>query len=183
MHAVLFAILLSLSLLTAVCGAASGEKTAGGEQPAAAPPPSPEPAPQPVADKDKKPKNARESKGAPSPKGRKNEEQIRSELNDAAHRLTGQAARTVRPSRNAKAVKRTDKEHVATYVEVDTVSVTTEMRPANAPGLYVGIIRYTEKLYECRGADQKAALAAPCQEVSKSGRTELIMFDGKAWRY
>ncbi|MDR2745352.1 MAG: translation initiation factor 2 [Desulfovibrio sp.] len=184
MHAVLSVFLLSFSLLTAGCAATPGEKSAGGEpQPVAAPPPSPEPAPQPVAAKDKKQKSVRENKATSTVKGRKSEEQIRGELNDTARRLTGQAARTVRPSKSAKAVKKADKEHVATYVEVDTVNVTTEMRPANAPGMYVGIIRYTEKLYECRGADQKAALDAPCREVGRSGRTEMIMFDGRAWQY
>jgi hypothetical protein len=183
MRTVFFVFLLSLSLLTAGC-AASGEKASGGEPaPAVTAPPAPEPAPQPVAAKGKKSKDAKENKSPSNAKGRKSEDQIRSELNDAAHRLTGQAARTVRPSKSAKEIKRTGKEHVATYVEVDTVDMTAEMRPANAPGLYVGIIRYTERLYECRGADQKTALAAPCREVGKSGRTEMIMFDGKAWRY
>ncbi|MDR1659243.1 MAG: translation initiation factor 2 [Desulfovibrio sp.] len=182
MRTAFFAFLLSFTLLTAGC-AASGEKAAGGEpQPVAAEPPAPEPAPQPAATKGKKP-TAKENKSSSTAKGRKNEVQIRGELDDAARRLTGQAARTVRPSKGTKEVRKGGREHVATYVEVDTADVITEMRPANAPGLYVGIIRYTERLYECRGADQKAALAAPCQEVGKSSRTEMIMFDGKAWRY
>ncbi|MDR2054683.1 MAG: translation initiation factor 2 [Desulfovibrio sp.] len=178
-----FVFLLSLSLLTAGC-AASDERAAGGEpQPAVAATPDPEPAPQPVGARGKKPAGARENKSGSSAKGRKSEDQIRNELNDVARRLTGQAARTVRPSKSSKEVKRAKEEHVASYVEVDTVDVTTELRPAAAPGQYVGIIRYTERLYECRGANQKAALAAPCREVGKSGRTEMIMFDGKAWRY
>ncbi|MDR1659283.1 MAG: translation initiation factor 2 [Desulfovibrio sp.] len=176
------AFLLSLIFLTAGC-AASGEKAANAEpQPATAEPPAPEPAPQPAAAKGKKP-TAKENKTSSTAKGRKSEAQIRGELDAAARRLTGQAARTIRPSKGAKEVKKRDREHVATYVEVDTADVITEIRPANAPGLYVGIIRYTERLYECRGADQKTALAAPCQEVGKSSRTEMIMFDGKAWRY
>ncbi|MDR3358693.1 MAG: translation initiation factor 2 [Desulfovibrio sp.] len=183
MHAVLSVFLLSFTLFTAGC-AASDENTGEPPQPVAASPASPEPGAQPVAAKDQKPESAKKNKGASSAKGRKSEEQIHSELNDVARKLTGQAARTVRPSRSAKAVKKAGKEeHVASFVEVDTVDVTTEMRPAKAPGLYVGIIRYTEKLYECRGVDQKAALAAPCREVGKSNRTEMIMFDGKAWRY
>jgi hypothetical protein len=133
------------------------------------------PAPQKV-------KKEREGKGS-GVKGGKTEAQILGELEVTARRLTAQAARTLRPSKAAKEVKKAGGAYVATYVEVDTSNLSTEMRPAGKSGTYVGIIRYSEQVYECRGKDSKTALDAPCTETIKNHRTEMIMYDGKKWQY
>ncbi|MDR3319796.1 MAG: translation initiation factor 2 [Desulfovibrio sp.] len=173
---------LSLALMV---GCASSDKITNEErQSAVAETQAPELALQLVAAKGKKAKTAKESKSAaPAAKSLKSEPQIRGELDEVARKLTGRVARTVRPSKTTKEVKKVGKEHVATYVEVDVVNVTSEMRPASTPGNYVGIIRYSEKLFECRGTNQKSALDAICQQAGKSNHTEMIMFDGKTLHY
>lgn len=117
-------------------------------------------------------------------KGQKSEEQIAAELDITGRKLAAQAGRTLMPSKASKAVRREGSSYVATYVEVDTSNVRTEMRPGAAPGQYVGFVRYQEKFMECRGASKKAALAnASCQHVKTRNLNELIRYDGSSWKY
>ena len=95
--------------------------------------------------------------------------------------LVGRASRTVMPSKAHKEVRKVGKEYVATYVEVDTDSLTTEVRKG-ARG-YVGFIRYSEHVYECRGASKSAALSAPCEKIKTRNLNEMIRHDGKKWQY
>ncbi|MDR2574346.1 MAG: translation initiation factor 2 [Desulfovibrio sp.] len=170
MRTLFFLCFLMVPLVSTVC-AASGEKSAAAETKDA------------IETNDKKAKTGKAGKGAPSSRGGKGEEQIRSELDEVARKLTAQAARTLRPSKDAKEIRKDGDEYVAFYVEVDTDNVTAEMRPASTPGMYVGIVGYAEKIFECRGNDKKAALAAPCREIKKGGRSEMILFNGKIWQY
>lgn len=95
--------------------------------------------------------------------------------------LVGRASRTVMPSKAHKEVRKVGKEYVATYVEVDTDSLTTEAR--KGPRGYVGFIRYSEHVYECRGASKSAALSAPCEKIKTRNLNEMIRYDGKKWQY
>ena len=112
----------------------------------------------------------------------KKEAAVRAELDKVGHKLAAQAARTVMPSRSSKQVKQRGKEYVATYVEIDSKNVTTEMRPGTG-GQYVGVVRYQEKIYECRGKNRAAALKAQCEQVRSRRLSELIRYDGKRWQY
>ena len=67
-------------------------------------------------------------------------------------------------------------------MEIDTVNVTTEMRPGSK-GQYVGVVRYQEKVYECRGKSRQAALGAQCVQTRSRRLSELIRYDGRAWQY
>lgn len=125
---------------------------------------------------------AAKADSAKKTKSLKTEAEIRAALEATGHKLAAQAARTVMPSKASKEVQKDGKNFVASYVEIDTQSVTTEMRPGTA-GQYVGFIRYPEKVYECRGATKQAALSAPCSQVRTRRINELIRFDGKAWQY
>ena len=114
-------------------------------------------------------------------KGAKSEAQIKAELDKMGHKLASQSARTLLPNKANKEVKKVGNEYVASYVDVDTNNVTTEMKPG-ANGQYVGFIRYQEHFFECRGATRQAALSAPCTQVKSRRLNELIRYDGKEWQ-
>lgn len=114
-------------------------------------------------------------------KGTKSEAQIKSELDKMGQKLVAQSSRTLLPNKAKKEVRQSGNQYVATYVEVDTVNVTTEMKPG-ANGQYVGFIRYQERIFECPGATRQAALSAPCSQVRARRLNELIRYDGNAWQ-
>ncbi len=115
-------------------------------------------------------------------KGSKSEAQIKKELDAMGQKIAGQAARTLTPNKAHKEVVKRGNEWVATYIDVDTSRVRTEMRPSATPGQYVGIIRYQEEIMECRGATKEAALSAPCTQRSTRNLREMIAYDGKRWQ-
>lgn len=147
-----------------------------------------EPAPAPVppatgkaaAKADKKAAKTADKK--PSAKGAKTEAQIAAELETVGRKLVAQAGRTVVPSKAKKDVRQVGKDFVASYVEVDESTISTELRPG-ASGQYVGFVRYKENVYECRGASRQAALTAACQQVKARRINELIRYDGSSWQY
>lgn len=150
---------------------------------AAAPAPAPEaPAPGKSAKKVDKKAAASAEKTQPVAKGAKTEAQIAAELDSVGHKLVAQAGRTVVPSKSKKDVQQVGKDFVASYVEVDESSISTELRPG-ASGQYVGFVRYKENVYECRGATRQAALTAACQQVKARRINELIRYDGKSWQF
>ncbi|MBD5416614.1 MAG: translation initiation factor 2 [Desulfovibrio sp.] len=114
-------------------------------------------------------------------KGAKSEAQIKAELDKMGQKLVNQSKRTLLPNKANKEVKKVGGEYVATYLEVDTNNVSTEMKPG-ANGQYVGFIRYQERVFECRGATRQAALSAPCTQVRARNLNELIRYDGKEWQ-
>lgn len=114
-------------------------------------------------------------------KGAKSEAQIKQELDAMGQKLVNQSARTLLPNKANKEVSKKGSEWVATYFNVDTNNVRTELRPG-ANGQYVGFIRYQEEIMECRGATKQAALSAPCKKVGARRLNELIRYDGNAWQ-
>ena len=125
---------------------------------------------------------AKASSGKKAARSAKKEATVRAELDKVGRKLAAQAARTVMPSKSSKQVKQRNKEYVATYVEIDASNVTTEMRPGTG-GQYVGVVRYQEKIYECRGKSRTAALKAQCEQVRSRRLSELIRYDGRKWQY
>lgn len=112
-----------------------------------------------------------------------NLEVLKEKLDIVGKKLVQDAAKNVTPSIRAKAVAPEDKEFVARYVEVDVPSMTTEVRPASgAGGKYIGVIKYLENYYECRGKSKDDALKAPCTMVKSRRMNELIRYEGK-WIY
>ena len=110
-------------------------------------------------------------------------ETIQAKLDVVGKKLVNDAARNVTPNAKAKAVAPEDKEFVARYVEVDETSMTTEVRPATGGGgQYIGVIKYLENQYECRGKSKDEALKAPCAVVKSRRMNELIRYDGK-WSF
>ncbi|GFH62373.1 MAG: conserved hypothetical protein [Candidatus Desulfovibrio kirbyi] len=114
-------------------------------------------------------------------KGAKTEAAIRAELEATGRNLVGQAARTLRPSKSEKNVKKVGNAWVASYLEVDIATVSTQMHVGSASGRYVGTVVYHEKVYECRGASKQAALSALCNHTHNRSINEMIYYDGKIW--
>ena len=149
----------------------------------AEPAPAPEaPAPAKAGTKVDKKAAASAEKKQPVAKGAKPEAQRAAELDSVGRKLVAQAGRTVVPSKSKKDVQQVGKDFVASYVEVDESTITTELRPG-ASGQYVGFVRYKENVYECRGATRQAALTAACQQVKARRINELIRYDGKSWQF
>lgn len=120
-------------------------------------------------------------KATKATKGTKSEAQIKAELDAMGKKLAGQSARTLLPNKSKPDYRQVGKEWIASYIDVDTNNVTTELRPGSA-GQYVGFIRYQERFMECRGATKQAALKGNCQQVKTRNLNELIRYDGKAWQ-
>ncbi len=111
------------------------------------------------------------------------EAKIKQQLDETGMRLVKYAAANVQPPKNKKSVKKEGNEYVARYVEIDPASMRTELRPAAEPNApRVGLVRYQEKHYECRGATKNAALKAECVPTRTRRLTEMISYDGK-WSY
>ena len=184
------ALLLTFGLTSGGCAwfggdSSSTEAVVTPAQPAetAEPAPAPEaPAPAKAGKKVDKKAAASAEKKQPVAKGGKTEAQIAAELDSVGHKLVAQAGRTVVPSKSKKDVQQVGKDFVASYVEVDESTITTELRPG-ASGQYVGFVRYKENVYECRGATRQAALTAACQQVKARRINELIRYDGKSWQF
>lgn len=120
-------------------------------------------------------------KAARVAKGAKSEAQIKAELDAMGKKLASQSARTLLPNRSKPDYKQVGGEWVASFIDVDTKNVTTEMRPG-ANGQYVGFIHYQERFMECRGKTRQAALNGSCVQVKTRNLNELIRYDGKAWQ-
>ncbi|MDE5832066.1 MAG: translation initiation factor 2 [Desulfovibrio sp.] len=114
-------------------------------------------------------------------KGAKSEAQIKEELDAKARQLVAQSARTLLPNKTHKEVKKVGSQWVATYMDVDTQNISTEMHPGKA-GQYVGTIRYRENIMQCKGATKAAALSAPCEKAGARRLTELISYHGGQWQ-
>lgn len=148
--------------------------------------PEPEAAPEPVKSRqgkkaEKAEKTSAKTAKAKSAKGVKSEAQIKAELDQVANRLVAKSSRTLLPNKANKDIRQVGGQWVATYNEVDTKNVSTEMQPGSTPGVYVGIIQYYEKIFECRGATKQAAASAPCDQARSRRMRELISYDGKKW--
>ncbi|MBQ9451848.1 MAG: translation initiation factor 2 [Desulfovibrio sp.] len=188
---IVLALALTLGMFSSGCalfGGSDDEAPQAAQQPteqmsAEAPAPAMEAEHATKTDKKKEKAHSRKTEKASS-KGKKSEAEIAAELDRVGHKLVAQASRTIMPSKTSKKVTHRGKDYVATYVEVDTTHVHTSMRPSSVKGNYVGIITYTEKIMECHGPSQKAALAEThCHHASTRHMKELISYDGKNWQY
>lgn len=164
--------ILAVSLLTSLlCGGCALFGGDEGSSPATA-----APAGDPATTETAKAPEKAPAKAAPV-----SQSKLEADLYKTGQSLVGRASRTVMPSKAHKEVPKVGKEYVATYVDVDTDSLTTEVRKG-ARG-YVGFIRYAEHVYECRGASKSAALSAPCEKIKTRNLNEMIRYDGKKWQY
>lgn len=130
--------------------------------------------------------HAAAKKDAAPRKGTETVEAVQVKLDAVGKKLVSSAAKTVSPSIKAKAVAPVagGRGFVASYVLVDESSMKTELRQGTGPGgQYVGIIKYLENHYECRGATKAEALGAPCNMVKSRRMNELIRYEAGKWSY
>lgn len=115
----------------------------------------------------------------------KNGKRVCCQLEDTGKTLATKAARTISPNKNNKHVKAVGKEYVATYIDINVEEVSTSMTPSTVTkGNFVGMVRYTETTYHCKGKTKKEALTATnCTSTSSRRVNEMINFDGKKWSY
>lgn len=141
-------------------------------------------APEPEAAKAEPKKKAAKpaQKAAKAAKNAKSEAAIQAELDAMGKKLAAQSSRTLLPNKSKPDYKQAGGQWVASYIDVDTNNVTTEMRPG-ANGQYVGFIRYQERFMECRGATKQVAMSGGnCQQVKTRNLNELIRYDGREWQ-
>ena len=149
------ALLLTFGLTAGGCAwfggdSSSTEAAVTPAQPAetAEPAPAPEaPAPGKAGKKVDKKAAASAEKKQPVVKGAKTEAQIAAELDSVGRKLVAQAGRTVVPSKSKKDVQQVGKDFVASYVEVDESSISTELRPgASGPVSYTHLDVYKRQV-------------------------------------
>ncbi len=115
-------------------------------------------------------------------KAKESEAVIKEKLHTLGQKLVQTAAKNVVPRKSQKAVRKEGNAYIASYVEIDTQSLRTELRPSETKGKYVGLIKYHEHHYQCRGASQQEALKADCIRSRSRNLTEIISYSGK-WIY
>lgn len=173
------AMCLCACMLCGCLGSGSGGSVEGDAAQAATP--AEDTAVTPEADAKKPAKGQKDQKGK---KGKvTTQAEAKAQLDATAKKLVGNAAKTVTPNINSKAVSKVGKEYVAKYTSIDVNSVSTDVRPTNTPGHYVGTVRYMEHFYECRGKTKAEALKASCSRTHGRRMSELIHYDGKKWTY
>lgn len=127
------------------------------------------------------------AKKAPEPAKQSGPEQsvVKKDLDVAGKSLVGRASRTVMPSKAKPKYTKSGKEHIVTYVLIDSNDIRTEVRKGSTSATpYVGIVEYREDTMECRGASKKEAMEGRnCKKLSSSTRKEMIRHDGKKWNY
>lgn len=147
-----------------------------------APSPEPEQKAQAKAEPAAKKQAAKAKKSAKAARGAKSESQIKAELDTMGKKLAAQSARTLLPNKSKPEYKQVGGQWIASYIDVDTNHVSTEMRPG-ANGQYVGFIRYQERFMECSGATRQAAISGGnCKQVRSRNLNELIRYDGREWQ-
>ena len=111
-------------------------------------------------------------------------EKVKQDLDKIAKTLVNNAAKSIMPSSKAKAVAPDSSGgYVASYVEVDTTDVRTEVLPSAEAGKYVGSIRYVEYQYECPGKSKADALKAECHMVKPRRMNEWIRYEKGKWHH
>ncbi len=115
----------------------------------------------------------------------KNGKRVCCQLEDTGRTLATKAGRTISPNKNNKHVRAVGKEYVATYIDINVDEVSTSMTPSTVTkGNFVGMVRYSETTYQCKGKTKKEALAATnCTSTSSRRVNEMINYDGKKWSY
>ncbi len=187
----LLAMLLMSVLSLAGCAAASDEGPQ--DKPEAAVQQQPAPAAQPASKADAKSDKKKDKKGKEkkSDKARvenrktpTTEAEIRADLDVVGRALVSKASRTITPSKANRTVHSSGKEFISRYIEIDPAQVSTDMRPGAKAGTYIGFVRYSERVFECKGKTKQQAMSSTaCNHTATRGMNEMIMFDGKAWRF
>ena len=182
------AMILMSVLSLAGCAAASDEGAQGTPEPAVQQQPAPAVQSASKADAKSDKKKGKEKKSdkarVENRKSPTTEAEIRADLDVVGRALVSKASRTITPSKANRSVHQSGKEFVSRYIEINPNQVSTDMRPGNKAGTYIGFVRYSEQVFECKGKTKQQAMSSTaCNQTATRGMNEMIMFDGKAWRF
>ena len=127
---------------------------------------------------------AKKSKAAPqnSAAVEKSQEQIQAELDVFVLSYVDTANKRLTVNRKNPKVTQEGGKFVARFTEIDTSSVTAEVRPSKSKHFqYVARLRYHEMTYECEGKTRKAALKGPWKCTSVRRLTEMPRYVKGKW--
>ena len=126
------------------------------------------------------PCNALAKKGAGAVQ--KSQAQIQEELDVFVLSYVETANKRLSVNRSKPKVTREGGKYVARFTEIDTSSVTAEVRPSKSKHFpYVARLRYHEMTYESEGKTRKAALKGPWKCVNVRRLTEMPRYAKGKW--
>jgi hypothetical protein len=112
----------------------------------------------------------------------KSQAQIQEELDVFVLSYVETANKRLSVNRSKPKVTREGDKYVARFTEIDTSSVTAEVRPSKSKHFeYVARLRYHEMTYECEGKTRKAALKGPWKCVNVRRLTEMPRYAKGKW--
>ena len=112
----------------------------------------------------------------------KSEAQIQEELNIFVLSYVEKANQRLTVNRKNPKVTQEGGKFVARFTEIDTSSVTAEVRPSKSAHFqYVARLRYHEMTYESEGKSRKAALKGPWKCVNVRRLTEMPRYAKGKW--
>ena len=112
----------------------------------------------------------------------KSEAQIQEELDVFVLNYVEKANKRLTVNRAKPKVTQEDGKFVARFTEIDTSSVTAEVRPSKSKHFqYVARLRYHEMTYESEGKTRKAALKGPWKCVNVRRLTEMPRYAKGKW--
>ena len=112
----------------------------------------------------------------------KSEAQIQEELNIFVLDYVEKANKRLTINREKPKVTQEGGKFVARFTEIDTSSVTAEVRPSKSKHFqYVARLRYHEMSSECEGKTRKAALKGPWKCTSVRRLTEMPRYVKGKW--
>ena len=120
---------------------------------------------------------------APAVSSVSEEQQAREKLLALAQSHTANAAKYIRPGKSTRSIEKRDKDFVATYRELDTSNVSTDMSQQDMPGCkYVGSVAYVVHDYECKGKSvEEARRSSDCTMVKSQRMREMTRYDKGKW--
>ena len=112
----------------------------------------------------------------------KSEAQIQEELDVFVLSYVEKANKRLSVNRAKPMVTQEGGKFVARFTEIDTSSVTAEVRPSKSKHFqYVARLRYHEMTYESEGKTRKAALKGPWKCVNVRRLTEMPRYAKGKW--
>lgn len=82
-----------------------------------------------------------------------------------------------------KVIEEQDGAFVASFVRAEKETMQTEVKPSDSKVVsHVGILRYFERFYSCKGASAEAAMMAPCDLLKQRKMTEIFAYSKGRWK-
>ncbi len=110
------------------------------------------------------------------------EARVKAQLDAVATQLVNHAAQNVLPKPSQKAVSQEGGAYVARYIAIDTTNVSTQLHKGQGQD-YVGMVKYNELHFICKGASKAEALQAPCSRERTRKMTEILAYTKGKWLY